>query len=155
MRKFRLPPIVRGGIITSLVLVLFFILGLLILIPPSTENMSISTANILVLEAPTQTWTLIIEDQTITPQEAIPSDLSIGLYVQVVGTEGEGLRIRSSPSLSSETLFVAMEDEAFRVADGPQVADGKTWWYLTAPYDQTRSGWAASDYLISLTTQLP
>ncbi len=26
-------------------------------------------------------------------------------------------------------------------------ADGYTWWYLVAPYDSTRAGWAAADFL--------
>jgi len=33
------------------------------------------------------------------------------------------------------------------VVDGPEQADGFIWWYLEAPYDTSRSGWAASQYL--------
>ena len=31
----------------------------------------------------------------------------------------------------------------FLVEDGPQEVDGYIWWFLQAPYDETRNGWAA------------
>jgi hypothetical protein len=73
--------------------------------------------------------------------------MGVGAYVQITGTEGAGLRIRSAPGLNSETVFRGEEAETFQVKDGPKQADGYTWWYIVAPYDTTRAGWAASDYL--------
>ena len=73
--------------------------------------------------------------------------IGVGAYVQISGTEGSGLRIRSAPGLNSNTVFRGEEAETFQVKDGPQQADGYTWWYLVAPYDNTRSGWAAADFL--------
>ncbi len=73
--------------------------------------------------------------------------IAVGGYVQITGTGGEGLRIRSAPGLNSDTVFRGEEAETFRVQDGPKQADGHTWWYLVAPYDQTRAGWAAADFL--------
>ena len=49
-----------------------------------------------------------------------------------------------------ETVFVGEEEEIFLVKDGPQQADGYTWWYLVAPYDETRAGWAAADFLAAV-----
>jgi len=40
-----------------------------------------------------------------------------------------------------------MDDEVFLVVGGPVEADGYTWWQLRAPYDQTRTGWSAQDFL--------
>jgi hypothetical protein len=40
-----------------------------------------------------------------------------------------------------------MDAEVFEVKEGPKEADGFTWWYLVAPYDTNRSGWAASKFL--------
>ena len=37
--------------------------------------------------------------------------------------------------------------EVFEVREGPQEADGHTWWYLVAPYDESRAGWAAAEFL--------
>ncbi len=73
--------------------------------------------------------------------------IAIGAYVQITGTEGQGLRIRSAPGLSSDTVFRGEEAETFKVTDGPQQADGYTWWHVVAPYDETRAGWAAADFL--------
>ena len=91
--------------------------------------------------APTPTGT---PSGTVTPP---PGQIGVGGYVQITGTEGQGLRIRSAPGLNSDTVFRGDESETFQVKDGPQVADGYTWWYLVAPYDTTRAGWAAADYL--------
>jgi len=78
---------------------------------------------------------------------ALPGMIAVNTYVQITGTEGEGLRLRVSPGLTSDPLFIGGESEVFLVTAGPSQADGYTWWYLTAPYDQTRSGWAVSSYL--------
>jgi hypothetical protein len=76
--------------------------------------------------------------------------IAIGAYVQITGTQGAGLRLHSAPSLSSDTGELGAESETFRVKDGPQQADGYTWWYLVAPYDSTRAGWAAADFLAAV-----
>ena len=77
----------------------------------------------------------------------LPGTIALNTYVQITGTAGDGLRIRVSPALSSDPLFLGFDSEVFLVTDGPSQADGYTWWYLTAPYDQTRSGWAVVNYL--------
>lgn len=73
--------------------------------------------------------------------------IGVGAYVQVIGTGGAGLRMRSEPGLSSTVNFTALESEVFLVIDGPVVADEYTWWHLEAPYDATRNGWSASEFL--------
>jgi hypothetical protein len=35
----------------------------------------------------------------------------------------------------------------FLVSDGPQEVDGLTWWYLVGFFDESRNGWAASNFL--------
>ena len=81
---------------------------------------------------------------TYTP---LPGTIALNTYVQITGTDGDGLRLRVSPALSSDPLFLGFDSEVFLVTDGPSQADGYTWWYLTAPYDQSRSGWAVVNYL--------
>ncbi|MDY6873349.1 MAG: SH3 domain-containing protein [Chloroflexota bacterium] len=73
--------------------------------------------------------------------------VGVGAYVQVAGTQGAGLRMRSGPGLDGEVNFTALDSEVFLVIDGPVEADGYTWWHLEAPYDQTRNGWSAGDFL--------
>ena len=85
-----------------------------------------------------------IQPSTSTP---LPGAIALNTYVQITGTGGEGLRLRASPGLTSELVFLGYDAEVFLVTGGPTVVDGYTWWFLTAPYDQTRSGWAAANYL--------
>lgn len=99
----------------------------------------------------------IIPPSTATPSPAptgtpagtpsAPEGMDIGAYVQIKGTEGAGLRIRSAPGLNSDTVFRGEEAETFKVNEGPKEADGHTWWYIVAPFDETRAGWAAADFL--------
>jgi hypothetical protein len=74
--------------------------------------------------------------------------IAIGAHVQIQGTGGDGLRLRSEPGLNGEILLLGSESEVFRVADGPVDTDGYTWWHLVGPFDETRQGWAVSNYLV-------
>jgi hypothetical protein len=76
-----------------------------------------------------------------------PAGIAVGNYVQITGTEGQGLRIRKAPGLDGEFEFLAYDSEVFVVQDGPREVDGYVWWNLVAPYDDTRVGWAAADFL--------
>lgn len=79
--------------------------------------------------------------------------IGVGGYVQVVGTAGAGLRMRSEPGLSGSINFTAMDAEVFLVIDGPIEEDGYIWWKLEAPYDQTRTGWSAGDFLSTISEE--
>lgn len=76
-----------------------------------------------------------------------PGEMGVGSYVQIVGTEGDGLNIRSAPGLASGVQFLGYDAEVFEVRDGPREVDGFTWWYLVTPVDEARAGWAAATYL--------
>ena len=89
--------------------------------------------------SPTPTGTTVV----VLPEGVI----GVGVYVQVSGTDGAGLRMRSEPGLNGTVNFTALDAEAFLVIDGPVEADGYTWWHLEASYDQTRNGWSAGDFL--------
>lgn len=115
--------------------------------PASGDVMSVLT----VIPAPTGTplppATPTVDPSAPTPTLVLaPGQIAIDSYVQIKGTEGQGLRIRSAPGLNTEPLFVGYDAEVFVVKDGPRQADGYTWYYLVAPYDTTRAGWAASDF---------
>jgi hypothetical protein len=74
-------------------------------------------------------------------------EIAVGAYVQITGTQGDGLRLRSGPGLATTQLFLGGDAEVFQVRDGPKEADGYIWWYLVAPYDESRAGWAAANFL--------
>jgi hypothetical protein len=96
--------------------------------------------------APEATPTFDPYAPTPTPTPA-PGQLSIGAFVQISGTQGEGLRIRSDPGLDGKQLFLGFDTEAYTVVDGPREVDGYTWYFLAAINDQKRTGWAASNFL--------
>jgi hypothetical protein len=80
-----------------------------------------------------------------------PGQLAVGVFVQPE-TGGDGLRIHTLPGLDTP-FFTAFDSEVFQVADGPQQADGYTWWFLSASYDTNRTGWAAQDFLVVIPAQ--
>jgi len=116
--------------------------------PPQASDVGFAPANLTMIVAPTATSD-VPPTATVDPfaPSPTPTGLAVGSYAQITGTGGEGLRIRSEPGLTGEPVFLGFDSEVFLVQDGPREADGYTWWYLVAPYDDARAGWAASDFL--------
>lgn len=115
---------------------------------------------VTLLPAPTETPTLqptsILPTPTVSDVSILPPDvLAVGRYVKVVGTQGLGLRMRAEAGTSGEVNFLAMDDEAFKIIDGPIARDGYTWWHCEALLDKNRSGWAAEDFLQVLDISTP
>ncbi|MBI3151608.1 MAG: SH3 domain-containing protein [Chloroflexi bacterium] len=117
--------------------------------PRFSPDVGFAPADLTMIPAPTHTpnVTVVPTNDPLATPTFDPTAININGYVQITGTEGEGLRIRSAPGLETETVFRGEEAEVFVVKDGPQSVDGYTWWYLVAPYDETRAGWAAADFL--------
>ncbi len=114
-----------------------------------------ATAILNIIEAPTNTP--IAPNATATPistptstGQALPpgEDISIGDYVQVSGTGGDGLRLHDTAGVSSKVRYVAIDSEVFTVQDGPVEADGYVWWLLQDPYAENAAGWGVSNYLV-------
>jgi len=118
---------------------------------PASAVAAAPTAILTIIPAPSTTPTPAPQEAasaTATPNGGVgPDGIAQGMYVQISGTGGDGLKMRSAPGVKSDTIFLGMEAEVYLVKDGPKLADGYTWWYLEAPYDSTRTGWAASKYL--------
>ncbi len=119
--------------------------------PPATPAQA---AWLTVIPAPTATptprATPTSPAATATPVAPPPPPagvVAVGAYVQIRGTGGDGLRLRTEPSLQAAILALAKEEEVFQVVEGPHIADGYTWWRLQAPYDAQRGGWAVANYL--------
>jgi hypothetical protein len=139
--------LVAGGLV--------FLVGLLVYLTPFTPP-SAPAAAFTMIPAPTLTATPtpVIHTPTPTVPPAVDG-ITLGNYVQIAGTGGAGLRIRSGPGTSNAPNFLGMDSEVFVVKDGPQVSDGFTWFFLEAPYDPSRSGWAASQYLSVIVEPTP
>ena len=112
--------------------------------PPGLTVIPGATATVYV---PTATPTRVPTATSNMPSDLPPGMMGIGASVQISGTEGSGLNIRSEAGLGTAVRFVALDSEVFEVRGGPEEVDGFTWWYLVTPYDSERNGWAAADYL--------
>jgi hypothetical protein len=113
--------------------------------PPATLDPLVPT-NTSAPGDPTQT------DSTPTvPANQNPGFITLGAIVEVAHTDGAPLKLRAAPSLTGEVNYLALPSEVFKVQNGPTVADGFTWWYLVAPSDTTRNGWAVENYLAATT----
>ncbi len=125
--------------------------------PPVPQRAS-GPVVVTVIAAPTPTPTPMTRlEPTATPTPIAPppppnGSIVIGAYVQVRGTDGDGLRLRAAPGLKSDILALAKENEIFQVVEGPHVADGYTWWRLVSPKDSNRGGWTVANYLSLLPT---
>jgi hypothetical protein len=144
------------AIIFGVVLLLAFI-GLLTLTRTRTPQNTKPTAIITLIQFPTGT----IQPPTTSPtpfDEPVPTSvppspqgtITLGGYVEVSGTGGDGLRLRSEAGINSDVRILAAEKEVFQVQDGPAEIDGYTWWYLVGLTDSSQRGWAVSNYLVEI-----
>lgn len=141
------PWTVLGAVMIAGCLLVITVLAIGAVNPRPSGDQGFSIADITVIPPPTHTPTAAPTAVDLGTATAPAGQIAIGGYVQIKGTEGAGLRIRSAPGLNSDTVFRGEEAETFQVKDGPKQADGYTWWYIVAPYDATRAGWAAADFL--------
>jgi hypothetical protein len=116
------------------------------------------TPEMNIIPAPSPTISSENANITETPSSANAIEINgvkTGAYVQVFGTGGTGLRLHSEPGATAQTIVIASENEGFLVVDGPRDLDGHIWWKLEAPYQSTRGGWAAADFLSPIITPTP
>ena len=91
---------------------------------------------------------IIPPDDTTTPPPGTPIALCSGAPTSYMSgatkartTHGGGsLRVRSNPGVSASVIGHINSDEEFLIVDGPQCADGYTWWKIN---DNSLIGWVA------------
>lgn len=142
--RINLKVLIGGGVFALLLTA--YAVGLLLLLP-APETGEAPLANLTVLPAPTATVFEPTGTTAPTATAAAFEGIAVGMYVQITGTDGAGLQIREAPGVGNTPRFLGMDAEVFLVVDGPTEQDGYTWWLLKAPYDDSRTGWAASRYL--------
>jgi len=145
--------VILGALLFAGLLILVTATSIGLTTPRQTSPIGFVPANLTMIPASTST-SAAPPTATIDPfaPSPTPTGLIIGNFVQITGTEGQGLRIRATPGLDGEFVFLGYDSEVFVVKDGPQTVDGYVWWYLVAPYDDTRAGWAAADFLSFIPT---
>ncbi len=140
---------IGGAIFIAMVALLVTLIWMELSAPPPTSGDVVALLTVIPAPSgtplPPLTPTIDPNAPTLTPTLA-PGQIAIGSYVQIKGTDGLGLRIRSAPGLAGAQLFLGFDAEVFVVKDGPRQVDGYTWYNLVAPYDANRAGWAASDF---------
>jgi hypothetical protein len=148
------PYLNRFTIVGSLIVAAVLILLTLIIIgwtsPRFSPEVGFAPADLTMIPAPTHTpaaTAIPTFDPFAATAVVDQNTIHIDGYVQIIEVGTDGLRIRSAPGLTTETVFLGEESEVFLVKDGPQEADGYTWWYVVASYDDTRAGWAAAEFL--------
>jgi len=152
VRNLLTPGVVIGALIFGGGLFLVTILSLNWTRPPQAPA-GIVTAALTIIPAPSETSVSpspIPEDATPNPgapPEPPSGDIQAGGFVQISGTEGAGLHLRLGPGLDYAPEFLGLESEVFKIEAGPQEADGFVWWYLVAPFELDRKGWAVSNFL--------
>ncbi|MEJ2413629.1 MAG: SH3 domain-containing protein [Anaerolineales bacterium] len=149
MKDFLNPWVIAGTVLTASVLIAlsFLAAGWLTSAPPEAYQ---GGAVITVIPVPTATPTprpTATEIPLISPTPDTVNGIQLGGYVQISGTGGDGLRLRSEPSLNGEIVYLGLEGEIFQVKGGPEDRDGYLWWQLEAPLNPNRQGWAVSDFL--------
>lgn len=163
MLKRYLSPLVifiALGLAASLLVVIFIIFWSTL---PAQNAGQVPTVMLTVIAAPSATPAPIKPTLSLTPSVTPTLNLSpnaggsiqVGAYVQIIGTGGDGLRLRKGPGTDYDPIFLGREAEVFLVKDGPKEGSGYTWYYLEAPYDTTRTGWAVANFLQIVASQTP
>ena len=150
-RRLFTPRVLAGSVGVAVALCFLTFLWIEWSAPPAPDAAGM-LAMVTLLPRPSNTpapaATLTYDPYAPTPTNTpAPGQIVVGTVVQISGTQGVGLRIRSDPGLNSKQLFLGFDTEAYTVMDGPRQVDGYTWYYLAAINDQTRTGWAASNFL--------
>jgi len=76
---------------------------------------------------------------------ACAADLAVGSAVEVTGTGGDGLNVRSAASTASSVIGILQDGARGMVLEGPVTAGGFTWWRIQ--WSSGLAGWSAGTYL--------
>ncbi len=82
----------------------------------------------------------------VTPSPVVFTEIAPGAQVVVNGTLGQGLNLRASYSTSARLVGSAKDGNVLTVLEGPQEADGYTWWKVKTA--EGKEGWAAGKFLV-------
>jgi len=139
----------RGLPLWPLAVILLLILTVLITLwnpfaPPTQPTMEIipTVTPALPTVAPFPTATPTPKP---TPTPGVPTEIAVGGHVKVVSAEADALSYRSGPGLNYARLTLVKDGTILEVLEGPEEADGYTWWRLED--EDGFIGWAADEWL--------
>lgn len=164
-RRVTLPPWALLAILVAIIILLCVGVVLIVravrqgdgdgtLTPSPTFTVQASPSATVSLLEPTSaispTATVILSIST-PPVTAVPTEIRPGVLVVVTGTGGTGLRLRASASTSADMLALAREGTVLTVLEGPEEANGYTWWKVRTP--EGDDGWGAANWLVLKTEE--
>ncbi len=140
--------VIIAALIISLILVLFFLIYQTLL----TQSVVILTDAATILITPRlENWNstkssneLLKASQTPNP----PGIFSVGMYVHISNTGGDGLRIRSFAGFDGVPVYLGQEGEQFEIIGGPMIKDSEIWWKIASISETQKIGWAVQDFLL-------
>src|SRR6266511_2915648 len=99
--------VILGALSVAGLLMLITAIAIGLTTAPQSSDVGFAPADVTVIAAPTSTSSAL-PTPTIDPfaSPTSPAGIAIGNYVQITGTQGEGLRIRSEPGLNGNPEFL-------------------------------------------------
>ena len=141
-------PVFITALIISLIFVFLFLVYQVFLIQ---SNITLKDTSTIVVTPNLGNWKstkssneLRVASQTPNP----PGVFSVGMYIHIYKTEGDGLRIRSIAGLDGIPMYLGLEGEEFEIVEGPKIKDSKIWWKIVSINNPQKIGWAVQDYLM-------
>jgi hypothetical protein len=147
------PGVILGAVAVCTLSFVASVAWLIWIAPPAEMITEEIGSGLTLIPGPTSTppdpTATALPTSTLTPTftALLPGQMGVGSIVQIVGTDGFGLNIRSFAGLNADINFLGLDAEVFKILDGPIESDGFIWWNLVTPVDKNRSGWAAADFL--------
>ena len=133
------------------IILLLALLGLGAALRAARVAQQVATPAVIRIPRPSPTPTpqpTVVPTATATAEAAgATGPIGLGDLIEVFGTSGDGVRLRSAPNLEGAIAGLGMDNDVFTVEEGPVEAQGHIWWFLVNPYDTNRQGWAVADYL--------
>lgn len=86
------------------------------------------------------------------PSSTPHAEITVGSYVTVVGAGADGVSYKSGPGLNYARLGLLKDGTILKVLEGPEEADGYTWWRLED--EDGFTGWVADNWLEPATAPL-
>ena len=137
-----------AAITISLILVFFFLVYQALL---TQSKVSLKDTSTIMITPYSGDWNSTrVSDELLKASQTpyLPGVFSVGMYVYVSNTGGDGLRIRSSAGFDGIPMYLGSEGEEFEIIEGPKINEGKIWWRIVSINIPKKIGWAVQDYFI-------
>ena len=137
-----------AAIIISLIFVFFFFVYQILL---TQSKISLKDTNTIMITPYLGDWNSAnSSNDLLKPSQTpnLPGVFSVGMYIHISKTGGDGLRIRSFAGFDGIPIYLGSEGEEFEIIEGPKINEGKIWWKIVSINNPQKNGWAVQDYFM-------